>query len=74
METSVQYITDKKGNKLSVLVPYKKWERLNNDYNMLRRKINILNDINNSLNEIKIAKKEGRELQSLSEFLDESQN
>jgi hypothetical protein len=74
METSVQYITDKKGNKLSVLVPYKKWERLNNDYNKLRRKINILHDISDSLNEIKIAKKEGRELQPLSEFLDECQN
>ena len=65
MPEALKYIVNNSGHKNSVLVPVKVWEDLNNNYQKLQKKLNILNGISEGLNEIKQAKKTGRKLQTL---------
>ena len=74
MSTTVQYIVDKLGNKISVVVPFTEWENINQKYQKLLNKFDILNGIKDSMLEIKKAKKKGTKLQTLTEFLDESRS
>ena len=67
----MQYVLDKKGQKTSVLVSYKDWTKLNNDFAKLQRKLEILIGISEGLKEIKAAKKSGKKLKNLSEALNE---
>ena len=63
---------DANGEKTSVMVPLKTWERINADYSKLQNKIRVFTGINEGLAEIKVAKKTGRKLQNLKDFLRES--
>ena len=69
MPEILQYIVDNSGQKTSVVVPVKAWEDLNNNYQKLKNKLNILNSISEGLNEVQQAKKTGRKLQTLKDFL-----
>ena len=72
MRNSVQYIIDDRGVKTSVIVPYNKWEKLNTDFHKLQNKLKVFMAIQEGLEEIKNAVKKGKELQTLSDFLNES--
>ena len=72
MKNSVQYIVDNKGIKTSVIVPVDEWEKINADYKKLRNKLEVFSAVQDGLVEIKAAKGEGKELQTLSDFLNES--
>lgn len=63
---------DEKGDKTSVLVPLKTWVRINQDYNKLQNKLKVLTGIKEGFSEVKEAKKSGKKLQTLKEFLRES--
>ena len=63
---------DENGDKTSVLVPLKTWERINQDYLKLQNKLKFLTGIKEGLAEIRYAKKSGKDLQSLKDFLRES--
>ena len=63
---------DANGEKTSVMVPLKTWERINTEYSRLQNKIRVFTGINEGLAEIKVAKKTGRKLQNLKDFLRES--
>ncbi|MEJ7823610.1 MAG: hypothetical protein WKF85_14895 [Chitinophagaceae bacterium] len=69
MPETLKYIVNNNGHKSSVLVPVKVWEDLNNNYQKLQKKLNILSNISDGINEIKQAKKTGRKLQTLKDFL-----
>ncbi len=69
MPNALKYIVDDSGHKTSVLVPVKVWEDLNANYQKIQKKLNILNGISEGLNEVRRAKKTGRKLQTLKEFL-----
>ena len=69
MSDSIQYIVNDSGVKTSVVVPFNLWERINTDYNRLQKKLEVFLSIQNSLKEIKNSKKQGKELQTLSDFL-----
>jgi hypothetical protein len=71
MSQTLQYIVDNSGNKVSVIVPVTDWEKLNNQYQKLLNKLDVLQGIKDSINEIKASKKNAKELQSLSDFLNE---
>jgi hypothetical protein len=66
MENDVQYIIDEKGDKTSVIVPYKKWEEMLLSYKKLQNKVNVFQSIQNGFNEIKT--KDREDFQTLSEF------
>ena len=72
MRNSVQYIVDDRGVKTSVIVPYNKWEKLNTDFHKLQNKLKVFLAIQEGLEEIKNTVKKGKELQTLSDFLKES--
>ena len=72
MPNALKYIVNNNGHKTSVLVPVKVWEDLNNNYQRLQKKLNILNGIKEGLNEVRQAKKTGKKLQTLKTFLSDS--
>jgi len=72
VRTEIQYWVDAKGNKTSVIVPYQDWEKLNNQYKILQKKVRLLGGIQGAVKEVKEARKSGKKLQTLSEFINES--
>jgi hypothetical protein len=68
MRNALQYIVDKNGIKISVIVPFDRWEKINVDYKKLRNKLEVFSAVQDGLVELKTAKKEGKELQMLSDF------
>jgi hypothetical protein len=74
MANALQYIVDEKGQKTSVVVPIKTWEKMTHENSRLKSKIKILTGIRDGLNEVKEAKKSGKKLQTAKEFLIENQS
>ena len=72
MAETVKYMVDENGDKTSVLVPIKTWQKINDDYTKLQNKLKVLLGIRAGLAEVNNAKKQGRKLQTLKEFLRES--
>ena len=72
MSDTLKYMVDENGEKTSVLVPIKTWDKINDDYQKLRRKLNFIVGLKEGINEVKEAKKSGKQLQTLKEFLSES--
>lgn len=72
MAVALKYIIDEKGEKTSVLVPLKTWNNLNDKYQKLQKKLEILTGIEDAVDEIKAARNKGKKLQSLSDFLNEN--
>lgn len=72
MSSAIKYMIDEKGQKTSVLVPFKTWEKINWEYSRLEKKLNVLLGIKNAIEEVKTAKKTGKKLQTLKDFLRES--
>ena len=68
----LKYMVDEKGDKTSVLVPLKTWEKINNEYAQLQKKLLVLTGIKNGLSEVKEAKRTVKKLQTLKDFLSES--
>jgi len=71
MASAVKYIVDEKGEKTSVLVPVRTWEKMNEDYQKLQNKLKVITGIKNGINEVKEAKRSGKKLQTLNDFLHE---
>ena len=69
MKNAMRYIVDNQGVKTSVIVPFDKWEKINSDYKKLQNKFELFLAVQDGLIELKTAKKEGKKLQTLSNFL-----
>ena len=63
---------DEKGQKTSVVVPFNTWTKINDDFTKLQNKLAVLLGIKSAFNEVKPAKKSGKKLQTLKDFLRES--
>ena len=74
MATSIQYIIDNDGHKKSVIIPFKQWEEMNQRYEKLNNKVQILTGITEAVNEVKQAHRAGKKLQTLKDFLNESRD
>ncbi len=72
MGSALKYLVDEKGDKTSVLVPFKTWKKMNLQYSQLQKKLKIFTDIKTGLKEVKEAGKSGKPLQNLKDFLRES--
>lgn len=72
MRNTIQYVVDSRGIKTSVIVPFDQWEKINTDYQKLQNKLEVFMAIQEGLGEIKAAKRHDEELQTLSDFLNES--
>ena len=67
----MQVVLDSRGRKVSVIVPFKEWEKLTSDFIKLQNKLNILTGIQEGLQEIKEAKRTGKKMKTLTEVLNE---
>ena len=72
MPDALKYMIDEKGEKTSVLVPLKTWEKINLDYLKLQNKLKVLTGIKEGLAEVLEANKTRKKLQTLKDFLGES--
>ena len=72
MAGALKYIVDENGHKTSVLVPITRWEKINQEYSRLQNKLKVFTEINEGLSEVKEARKSGKKLQTLKDFLRES--
>lgn len=72
MANALKYMVDENGEKTSVLVPLKTWEKINRDYSRLQNKLKVLTGIKEGISDFHAARKSGKKLQSLEEFLRES--
>ena len=71
MATALKFMIDENGEKTSVLVPLKTWEKINQDYSKLQNKLKVLTGIKEGLAEVRDARKAGKKLQTLKDFLRE---
>ena len=69
MPSPVRYIIDDSGEKTSVLVPIKLWQDLNSNYKKLQKKLSVFASIELGLKEVKNARRAGKKLQTLNDFL-----
>jgi hypothetical protein len=74
MPSQIQIYTDEHGNKTSVIVPYEDWARINARLKSLQKKLKVFSDIREGMQEVKEARQTGHELQSLSDFINESRS
>ena len=74
MSSPIKYMIDDRGTRTSAIVPIKTWMKINEDYKKLQKKLDILVGIKGALQETKDAKKTGKKLQTLKDFLNESSN
>jgi hypothetical protein len=72
MAHPIKYMIDEKGQKTSVVVPFNTWTKINDDFTKLQNKLAVLLGIKSAFNEVKLAKKSGKKLQTLKDFLRES--
>lgn len=72
MAQPIKYMIDEKGQKTSVLVPLTTWTKINTDFTKLQNKLQVLLGIKSALNEVSQSKKTGKKLQTLKDFLHES--
>ena len=68
----MQYIVNDLGVKTSVIVPFEAWEKINEDYHKIQNKLKVILAIQEGVKEVKASKKKGHTLQTLSDFLNES--
>ena len=72
MAHPIKYMVDEKGQKTSVVVPFNTWTKINDDFTKLQNKLKVLLGIKSAFNEVKMSKKSGKKLQTLKDFLRES--
>ncbi|HEV8083578.1 MAG TPA: hypothetical protein VGP55_10270 [Chitinophagaceae bacterium] len=72
MASALKYMVDENGDKTSVLVPLKTWEKINQDYSKLQNKLKVLTEIKDGLREVEDAKKSRKKLETLKDFLRDS--
>ncbi|MBL0183881.1 MAG: hypothetical protein IPP96_16975 [Chitinophagaceae bacterium] len=72
MASALKYMVDENGDKTSVLVPIRTWEKITKEYTKLQNKLKVFTDIKEGLLEVKEARKSGKKLQTLKDFLRES--
>lgn len=74
MANEIQYYTDDKGKRTSVIVSLKEWQKLNTRLAALEIKLKVFNSVRKGIKEVKEARKANRKLQPLSEFINESRS
>ena len=61
-------------DKTSVTIPYQEWLRLQQKIRYLRNKLTVFSGIQAGISEIKEAKKTGKNLEQLSDFINENRS
>jgi gamma-glutamyl phosphate reductase len=68
---NLNYVTDTAGNQIGVQIPMADWLSFQQEFEAIKRKLEILQGLKDALGEVKNAQKENRKLQPLKDFLNE---
>ena len=71
MNGNIEYLIDSKGHKKSVVIPYKEWQMLEKQRNILENKLRFIEELQNSVNEVKDVLKGKRKAKPMADFLNE---
>jgi hypothetical protein len=71
MSAALKYIVNSKGDKISVIVPIKTWQKINKDFTKLQQKNKLTANLKEAFEEIRESKRTGKKMQTLKEFLNE---
>lgn len=69
--TAPQYITDASGKKTAVVIPIKEWQAIEKEHLAVKRKLEILTSVKEGIQEVKEARRTGRDLPLLQDLLNE---
>lgn len=69
MNFKVEYITDTRGKRKSVVISEKDWNRVNDFYSKKIKKLETLLDLKKSIHEVELYKKGKKKLKTLTEVL-----
>lgn len=67
----VKYVTDEKGKRQEVILPFRVWKEVTDELEALREKHQILTDLQQACREVKKQEKGDLDEQSIEGFLDE---
>lgn len=71
MESDVKYLTDKKGKRTAVQIPYEDWKRLTKENQKLKQLLKVKADLQEAFQEVEAYKKGKIQLKTLDQLLDE---
>jgi len=71
MESYIKYLTDKKGKRTAVQIPYKDWKRLIEENKKLKQLLKVKSDLQEAFQEVEDYKKGKIQLKTLDQLLDE---
>jgi hypothetical protein len=71
MLSKIQYCTDTDGNPTAVIIPIEDWEKLQAQNKKMKTKLRLLTDIRDAVGEVKKARKDGKNLTTLDDFINE---
>jgi hypothetical protein len=71
MESDVKYLTDKKGKRTAVQIPYEDWKRLTEENKKLKQILKIKSDLQEAFQEVEDYRKGKIQLKTLDQLLDE---
>ena len=77
MQAQLQIVKDSTGQEVSVNIPLKRWKKVEKkleELERLKKKLALMKSIKEGIAEVKQARKEGRKLPTLAEFIDECRN
>ena len=72
MSNPIKYMVNDRGTRTSAIVPIKTWMKINDEYRKLQKKLTLLVGLKGALQETREARKTGKKLQTLKDFLNES--
>jgi hypothetical protein len=72
MQMNINYLTDNRGNKVAVQIPFNEWSKLMEDYIRLKQYYELKEILKESFGEIEEIEKGDKSASTLSEFLNES--
>lgn len=71
MDVSVNYLTDSKGNKIAVQIPFSQWSKFLDDYKRLKQYSKLKTNLKISFREVDEMESGRKKPTTLSGFLDE---
>ncbi len=71
MESDVKYLTDKKGKRTAVQIPYEDWKRLTEENKKLKQLLKVKSDLQEAFQEVEDYKNGKIQLKTLDQLLDE---
>ena len=71
MESDIKYLTDKKGKRTAVQIPYEDWKLLTQENEKLKQLIRMKSDLQEAFQEVEAYQQGKISLKSLDQLLDE---